>query len=192
MPEIFIPEEPRDADEEARYAESVRLARETEELLQIAAFTEWIETQSETVRALGAELIELQTARKMSPRFMITEVTLHGRTIWTAVCANGIHQSRQSAEHALFLLVDSFRTRIEDKPETHARVQAWGGSYAADVKTARRHCAAVAQRIREQNPNMPGEQRDALVLAQLGADERRLREPPPEPPSPAPRGRFEP
>jgi hypothetical protein len=157
MAEIFIPTDPTAGEVD----ELERLSRAFAEIAMLGAWEAWLSTQSETVQALAAEWAALRNTRF---KFGQTH-DRRGRKLYTCSSKYGHHESYQSHEHALFLLVDSHRARIEDKPETHQRILAWAGH--ADVKQARATARAIAKRIREENPNMPGEQRDALVLAAL-------------------------
>jgi len=123
--------------------------------------------------ALLAEWVAMAAARKMDPDVVfLARQAKDGSPVYIAKCANGVHESVDSPEQALFLLVDSFRTRVEDLPETHARVQAWGGSYAADVQVARDAVAEIAWKVAKENPALSGEERDALVLAALDTEEQ--------------------
>jgi hypothetical protein len=161
MPEIHITEQPVEESVEGQIAS---LESEREELLAIAEHAEWLETQSETTQELARELAAKQTAGAMKPRFTLSTETRRGSTVYIAQSANGYHESRQSPEHALFLLVDSHRTRIEDTPAFHARILAKSGG---DIKSARAVAMDLARSVRAANPNMPGAARDALVLAAL-------------------------
>ncbi len=160
MREIFIATEAVDTSVEDEIA---KLEEQSKEFEAIAAHAEWLDTQSEIVKELATELATVQTDRKMCPRFTVETTIVRGRTIHTASCANGVHQSLQSPEHAVFLMVDSFRTREEDKPEIHERIKAHGG----DIKNARRVAAQIAKTVRERSPGLSGEEYDALVLKAL-------------------------
>lgn len=166
MPEIHIAEIETTDEKELR-----RQAKIIEDLDQIASFAEWFETQSETVKALGAELAEIQAARGMNPRFQVDTEERYGRPLYVAHCANGRHESRQSPEHAMFLLVDSFRTRAEDRPETHERLMQMHG---CTVKEARRLAAEIAAELRAKHPGTPGETRDKLFENEVAKAEREL------------------
>lgn len=164
MPEIFIAE-----TETANEKELRRLAAAVEDLEQIAAFAEWFEGQGDTVKELGRELLAIQEARGMNPRFQLDTEERYGKPLYVAHCANGRHESRQSLEHALFLMVDSFRTRAEDRPETHARLMEVHG---CDVKAARKLAAEMAENTRARFPAVSGEMRDAFLADELGKVER--------------------
>lgn len=181
MPEIFI------ADEASGPSEKELKARadQIEELEQIAAFAEWFGKQSETVQELGRELDALQAARGMNRRFMLETEERYGRPLFVAHCANGRHESRQSPEHALFLLVDSFRTRAEDKAETHARIMQIHGM---DLKAARRFARELAKEIQDEHgKGVPGETRDKFLDRALDEQERELAAARSRPPKAKPR-----
>jgi hypothetical protein len=166
MPEIFIAETGTADEKELR-----QLAAVVEDLEQIAAFAEWFDAQSDTVKDLGRELLAIQEARGMNPRFQLDTEERYGKPIFIARCGNGRHESRQSPEHAMFLMVDSFRTRGEDRPETHARVM---GMHGCTIKDARRISAALAADLRVQQPGISGEARDMLFESALDEKERFL------------------
>lgn len=171
MPEIFVEELPLEPSEK----ELKGLADAVAELAQIAAFAEWFDGQSKIVQELGRELGAIQAARGMNPRFQIDTLERYGRPLYVAHCANGRHESRQSEEHAMFLLVDSFRTRIEDKPETHERIMEIHGM---DLKSARRYARELAQRVQEAHgKGVPGETRDKLFARELEDEEEALTAP---------------
>ena len=164
MPEMFIPE--IDVDTSAQ-EEAAKLEEQAAEFAAIAAHGEWLATQPETIRTLGEELA---TKGKQAPRFALGTKVRRGVTIYTAESPNGYHESKQSHEHALFLLVDSFRVRVEDTPEVHARILSKSGG---DIKSARALAAHIARTVREAHPKVSGEERDALVLAALQEREDR-------------------
>lgn len=156
MPEIFIPEQAPNAVDGLE-----RAARELEELADRAAWELWLSTQSETIQALAAEL---ETLRK-GVRFSLAMSTDHrGRRLYVCTAPIGHHESRQSYEHALFLLVDSHRIRLEDRPETARLVRFIEGG---DLKVSARRAQEMAKQIRKTNPGMPGERRDELLAAEL-------------------------
>lgn len=162
MPEIFIADEPEPKEDAAYLAE-----QQAAEMLAVAAWAEWLSTQSETVQALAQEWSTLKPSR-----FTLSErKDKKGRAVYVCECEHGYHESLQSYEHALFRLVDSHRVREEDKPETRARIQQWGGDYV-DPKRALLNAQAIAKQIREENPALSGEERDAMYVAKLDAIEQ--------------------
>lgn len=116
--------------------------------------------------ALTAELGAMQDARKMERGGSFGErLARDGETvIYTVTSPNGYHESAESHEHALFLLVDSHRTRVEDTPALHERILTKSGG---DIKGARSVAMRLAREVREANPDVSIEQHDALVLARL-------------------------
>lgn len=81
-------------------------------------------------------------------RLMPTEVMYDARRdskglpVFIVRAQNGYHESPESFEHALELLVDSHRTRPEDLFENHQRMMALTG---CSLKDARRRCAEMAK-----------------------------------------------
>ncbi len=120
--------------------------------------------------ALFAELEAMQAKYKMATghEFSVRQAPRTGFPVYICKTANGHHESAESYEHALFLLVDSFRTRIEDTEAVHLRIQAWDG---VAIKTCRKIADSIAKEVLAANPGMPGEERDALVLAALDDEE---------------------
>lgn len=158
--EIHIPEEPA-PEADAAYVAS----KEAAELEAIAQWGEWLATQSETIQALAEEW-----AAHRHSRFTLSERRdRRGRTVYVCDCEHGHHESLQSYEHAIFLLVDSHRVRLEDRPETAARVAGLDG---VEVKAARVSVQRLAREIREANPMASGEERDGLLAAELAEMER--------------------
>lgn len=112
--------------------------------------------------ALMAELEEIQARHKMqSGGEFLTREARDGSTIYAVKTANGYHESAESYDHALFLLVDSFRTRIEDTQEFRDRLA------LAGVSGGVRKALAIGSRVKLENPDMTGEERDALTTAIL-------------------------
>lgn len=164
MPEIFVPEEPVDP----AIDEVARLQAAVVEMLAIAEWAEWLTTQSETIQALAQEWIALRGSR-----FSIAFNDALAR--WEVRSPHGFHWSRQSAERALFEMVDCHRTRVEDTPEYRARVRA---AYAGMTeKEALRRCEQIGQSIRVANPRATGEERDTIAMLYLEELEKRAAEP---------------
>lgn len=127
---------------------------------------------SHDLETLTLELIAMQTSRGMKrDHGFAMRKAKDGRDIFIVMCPNGYHESYESHAHAMHLLVDSFRTRVEDLPATHERIQAWGGAYA-DLKAARSYADSIAKGLVAKFPDMPGEERDALLLQSLADSER--------------------
>lgn len=158
MPDrIFIADEPAPA------------ARATEEKPdpEALAFASWLSEQSETVQALAAEWGSMR-----SSRFKFYErQDSRGRDVFGVQCEHGQHESHQGHEHALFLLVDSHRTRAEDTPEFRARLEALGMT----PKEALQRSQQMGRDVAKASGRMPIEDHDALVEAEM----RRLESPPP-------------
>lgn len=96
-----------------------------EEAARHASFIEWLAAQPASFKALADELFEMQSARKMAHGFVPSiRAGKDGRPIFVIRCANGHHESDESHEHALELLLDSHRTRIEDLESTHETARA--------------------------------------------------------------------
>jgi hypothetical protein len=148
MPEIHIPTEAADpqVDEAARIATGLR------ELADRTSWELWLSEQSATTQALAAEWQALRGSRFALRR----KADKQGRIVHVCESTHGYHESRQSAEHALFLLVDSHRVREEDRTS----------------RVPRRDAQRIAKAIREANPAASGEERDALFLAKLDELER--------------------
>lgn len=134
--------------------------------VEAARFDEWLASQSVELQALAAKLFEIQDQRKMAHGFDARVLRARdGGVIYEVSCLNGVHQSRENFEHALELLVRSFRTGIEDLESTHQRVLAYRGGH---IKDARKVCAEAAERVRRANPDVHEEALDELVLAEIG------------------------
>jgi hypothetical protein len=130
-------------------------------------FVAWLAAQSPSLQALAAELFAIQERLGLPNGFRpLAPFTRDGRKIFAIRFSNGYHESETSHEAALALLVDAWRTRVEDLATTHARIK-------GDRKAARKACAEIARTIRDANPRMPGEERDKLVLAAIEALESR-------------------
>jgi hypothetical protein len=152
------------------------------------------------VVALLSELGRMQSDRKMGGGVWLgvnpTKTTKDGGAVYAAVCPNGYHESTESEAHALFLLVDSFRTRAEDLPETHARIQSWGGSFR-DIDVARLTARRIAKQVRSEHPRVDGHTLDNMFNAELSKREAHIKAErngdmhespnPAHPPKPAPR-----
>ncbi len=163
MREIHVEESPAPLDEAAKLAEE--LAAYEEKLRLSATFAEWLGEQSETVQKLVEENAEIGRAKRFANTFVnVTCETKKGRTVWTCHAANGFHQSTTSAEHAVFLLVDSHRTRVEDTEEFRERLQAANGM---SKKEALRACARLTNEMRAADPRATGKERDALATVWL-------------------------
>ena len=161
MPEIHIDDTPEMVDETVAQAEAN--AAVAKELEAIAEFGRQLSLMSPTIQALASEYGLFRHVR--NPRFAITESVVRGQRIWTCESENGFHQSKTSAEHALFLLVDSHRTRIEDTEAFRLRVKAANAGMTS--KEALRRCEQIGKQIRDANPKATGEERDALAMAHL-------------------------
>lgn len=136
-----------------------------------ADFVAWLADQPESFRNLASKWFDLQTERKMPPGFSATIFRdRRGRLVYEVSCANGVHQSHESFEHALELLIDSHRPRVEDLEATHLRMQAWSGD--VDIKGARRLCDGLAKDVRALNPGLTGEEYDALFEEALSMREQ--------------------
>ena len=72
-----------------------------------------------------------------------------GGHVFVAFCSNGIHESTESAAHALESLCDSFRPRLEDLESTQMRVAKWFPNLGADaaVEEARKLLAALGNAV---------------------------------------------
>lgn len=118
---------------------------------------------------LASELADIQKRYRMQEglEFGFRE-TRGGAVVYVARSPNGYHESTESHAHALWLLVDSFRTRIEDTPEVHARLQALSG----DIQAARIEAMRIAAAVRKENPDATGPERDTLVLVALDRREQ--------------------
>lgn len=90
------------------------------ELAAWAIFSTWLDQQSENVRTLAEEWRAIGPGLK---RFAFLPPELkNGRIEYWCVTSHAQIRSYVSHEHALFLMVDAFRTRIEDKAETWDRI----------------------------------------------------------------------
>lgn len=156
--EIHIAEEPLDV---ALHA-AVKLEVQAAEFEELARYAEWLLKQSETFQALASEWASLRGSR-----LMLDELKTRRGRIFRVSCDHGIHESLQSAEHALFLLVDSHRVRVTDTAEFRDRVMA--ANVGMLPKEALRRCEQIAAQIREANPAATGVERDALCIAHLEA-----------------------
>lgn len=133
-----------------------------------AAFVEWLANQPESFQRLATDLFALQDERHMQHGFEASMLRdKRGRLVYQIRCANGVHQSHDGYEHAMTLLLDSFRIGHEDKAETHARMMAVMG--VTNIKHARDACARLA---REAPAHLSHEERDAHVEAVLVKLER--------------------
>jgi hypothetical protein len=126
------------------------------------------------VASLLAELGQMQADRRMGGGVWIGtnphRKTKEGGPVFVAMCPNGYHESAESEAHALSLLVDSFRTRAEDRPEIHERIQAWGGSYA-DIRFARETAQRIAKKVRHDHPAADGASLDVMLGDELSKRE---------------------
>ncbi len=175
MPEeLHIEESPAPIDEEAKQREA--LIEALAEVEQIAAFSWWLSEQSETVQKLAAEFAEIGARKGFKhSRINVTTEIKKGRTIWTCHALNGYHQSTTSAEHAVFLLVDSHRTRVEDTEGFRERVQA--ANAGMTKREAIRRCARLTNEMRAADPKATGQQRDRLATLWLESLEAEMSKP---------------
>lgn len=155
MAEIFIL-----TDENAAKVDGDALTiRELAETEATANWEIWLSTQSETIQALAAEWAALRNG----DRFRFSEsVDRQMRKLYVCSSKYGHHESYQSRDHALYLLVDSHRVRAEDRPETRARLVALGH----EPSTALRLCQAIGRNVAK-GGRMPGAEHDALVDAEI-------------------------
>lgn len=132
-----------------------------------AGFVEWLATQSPKIQELAAELFAIQERTGLRVGFNIRKPYVDGlgRTVYTVHFSHAYHESLESYEDALEQMVEAWRTRVEDLPETHARIQAIRDY--AKPREAAREVLAIAQKVRNENPTATGEERDALVLAEI-------------------------
>lgn len=166
MPEIHIPAEAVSPEVD----EKLLAARELEELAKRTAWDLWLGDQGAKIQALAAEWSALRgTTFELS-----TKHDRRGRVVFVCESRFGYHESHQSHEHALFLMVDAHRTRLEDRPETAARIAATEGG---SLKSAQRRAQAIAKQVREAHPYMPGEERDGLVEKAVEELERKRGKP---------------
>lgn len=154
-----------------------RQERELRQIEEIALFTGWLSEQSETIQALAREYAQIGIKRRFEhARINVTVSFKDGRTVWTCHALNGLHQSTTSAEHAVFLLVDSHRTRVEDTEEFRARVQA--ANAGMTKREAIRRCARLTNEMRAADPKATGQQRDRLATLWLESLEAEAAKPP--------------
>lgn len=123
------------------------------------------------LKSLKQEWLALCAARKMDAYLEVQTREGKQGTIVRVCGPHGCHESYDGVEAAMELLVDSFRTRVEDLETTHRAILKWRGG---DLKDARQFAAQCAAEVRGKNPGLPGEKRDALVLEALGAEEKAL------------------
>lgn len=128
MPEIHINEAPPTELQITAQADAKAALEKAREAIEHAAqveFIAWRETQSPIIQALTDEWSEHAAKFGKDPRFKldsrVSEKT--GKTIYFVKNGNGFHESYTSPEHALFLLVDSHRVRVEDMESTHDRIR---------------------------------------------------------------------
>ena len=132
--------------------EALRLAEDSQACISLA--TEWRDIQE--ARHLPAGLsFDARRSRDGRPVFIVS-------------CGNGYHESLRGYEHALELLVDSHRTRVEDLESTHRSVMAQRGEMT--IREARRVCLEAAQRVDKDHPHITGRDRDRLVLQSIGIE----------------------
>lgn len=113
---------------------------------------------------LKAEWSDLVKTRQMDGRVDVgTRERRKGGTAYFVSCSNGYHESAESHEHAFSLLVESFRTRAEDRPETYEKLLGKNG----DVKAARQRAMQIAQTVRKANPMASPEEWDKLVVSEI-------------------------
>lgn len=80
-------------------------------------------TVSERCIALRAEWSALASSRGMSDGLLFdARRGKQGQPIFIVISSNGYHESYESFEHAISLLVDSHRTRAEDREEVYSRL----------------------------------------------------------------------
>lgn len=123
-------------------------------------------------QALFVELAEMQRTRRMTPGYeFVTRQGKRGEDIYVAKCPNGHHESAEGYEHALFLLVDSLRVRIEDTEALHLRIQSWHGW---SIQACRAYAVQLGRQLIEAHPNDSVEKHDDRVMRAVEAVEADL------------------
>lgn len=121
------------------------------------------------MESLKAEWLTLCKERAMDPYLEIQKRETKRGTVVRVCGPHACHESYDGVEAAMELLVDSFRTRVEDLEETHLAIVKWR---RCDIKAARRYASQCAREVREANPDAPGEKRDALLLEHLAQEQK--------------------
>ncbi len=99
---------------------------------------------SVVANVLRLEWLQMALERKMPTQVMYdAKRDTRGRPVFSVRSDNGYHESYVGFEDALFLLVDSHRTREEDLESTHQRYMALTG---VGIKDARKHCADIGRK----------------------------------------------
>lgn len=86
--------------------------------------------------ALVPELFDRLAGMAVAPQVLLRRTPHPDGFVYDAVCSNGIHQSTESAAHALESLCDSFRPRLEDLESTQHRVCQWSAEPQSDAALA--------------------------------------------------------
>jgi hypothetical protein len=168
LEQVFVDDAltPEEIAAEQLAAEVRRLESEAAAAEATAQFAEWLGAQSETTQALVSEWMALRGSRPT----LSERIDKQHRKVYVVDCEHGHHESLKSHEHALFLLVDSHRVRIEDLPETRARLVALGFS----PREALHRCQQIGRAV-DASGRMPVADHDALVEAEIV----KLESPPP-------------
>lgn len=116
---------------------------------------------SPTFVVLAAEWASLASLRGMDLVLVVsTRRDRKGRTIYIVRCANGYHESYNSHEEALRLLISAHTTRVEDTEAFYSPlVPAAGGN----VKSARALARQLGTVTREANPLITDDDLDSLI-----------------------------
>ena len=134
------------------------------------------------VRALREEWAAMCEHCKKDPELVFDQGrTRGGATVYRVRCANGEHWSIESPAHAMFLLVDSHRTRYEDTLVCHQRLLSWG---KRDVREARKWAARIGAEVRDAHPDATVEEHGRFVLAYIEQREAEREAAPDAPPRP--------
>lgn len=116
---------------------------------------------SPELAALVVDWVAIAASRGMAPELDLgTRPARDGRIIYVVRCANGHHESYESHESAMRLLIDSHKTRAEDTEAVYARLIAVAG----DVFSARDMARDLGATV---DKTLPEAERAKLVEAEV-------------------------